>query len=184
MFMMDDLNAILEGCKRKDRRCQEKLYRQFYPALFALCRRYLRDPHECVTALNNGMLNVFNHIDQFDPTRGILFNWIYTIVRNAALASARKINAFSYQELDEQSMDDLQINPFRQLEWKDIFFYLDKLPEATRLVCSMFYLDGCSIRDISQTTGMKQGTVKWQLNECRRRLKNIFDEQIRIEKSA
>jgi hypothetical protein len=31
---------------------------------------------------------------------------------------------------------------------------------------------------------MKQGTVKWQLNECRRRLKNIFDEQIRIEKSA
>lgn len=181
---MDDLNAIFEGCKQKDRRCQEKLYRQFYPALFALCRRYIRDPHECLTALNNGMLNVFNHIDQFDPARGNLFNWIYTIVRHAAVAAVRTNNSLSYQELDEQTLDDLQINPFRQLEWKDIFFYLDKLPEQTRLVCSMFYLEGCSIKEISQTIGMKEGTVKWQLSECRHRLKTIFEKQFRIEKSA
>lgn len=129
-------------------------------------------------------MKVFTHIEQFDPSKGSLFNWMYTIIRHATLSSIKNKSMEPYQELKQDELEHLQINPFRQLEWKDIFLYLDKLPESTRLVCSLFYLDACSIREISSAINMKEGTVKWHLNECRNRLRTIFDHQLRTEKSA
>lgn len=86
---MEELEKILLGCKNQNLVSQEKLYRQFYPGLFSLCRNFFDDQHQIITAINNGMLNVFSKINQFDETKGLLFNWAYTIVRNAALKMLR-----------------------------------------------------------------------------------------------
>lgn len=181
---MDPLQHIIEGCKQKDRRSQEKLYHHFYPALFALCRRYLKDPHDCLTALNNGMMNVFTHIDQYNPDKGTLFNWIYSIVRHSAIHSVKLKSSQQQFELIDEQLHHFQINPFKQLEWKEIFSWLDKLPPLTRIVCSLFYLDGYSIKEIAAEINRKEGTVKWHLNECRTRLKIISNQPLSIEKSA
>ena len=65
------------------------MYRQFYPALFALCKTFFDDNQEIVTAINNGMLKVFKNIEQYDEEKGTFFNWVYTVVRNAALTEIR-----------------------------------------------------------------------------------------------
>jgi RNA polymerase sigma-70 factor (ECF subfamily) len=77
--------------------------------------------------------------------------------------------------LNENNGDAVVNNPFKQLEWKDIYYYLDQLPPNTRYVCSLYYLEGFSIKEITNLIDMKEGTVKWQLNECRTRLKEIFE---------
>lgn len=77
-------------------------------------------------------------------------------------------------ELSEDINDSQVQNPFKQLEWKDIYFYLDKLPERTRVVCTLFYIEGFSIQEISAGLNMKLGTVKWHLSECRTKLKDIL----------
>ena len=82
---MTELREIIEGCKRNERASQEKLYRQFYPGLFAMCKRFFPDSHDALTALNDGMLNVFKNIGQYDEARGELFTWAYSIVRNSAI---------------------------------------------------------------------------------------------------
>jgi DNA-directed RNA polymerase specialized sigma24 family protein len=70
---LDNLNQILAGCRRKERQSQEKLYRQFYPVLFALCKNFFEEKHDILTAINNGMLRVFQNIDQYDPAKGEFF---------------------------------------------------------------------------------------------------------------
>ena len=79
-------------------------------------------------------------------------------------------------ELTENAGDAVVNNPFKQLEWKDIYYYLDQLPANTRYVCSLYYLEGFSIKEITGLLEMKEGTVKWHLNECRTRLKVIFEQ--------
>ena len=94
---LKELELILKGCKTNDQISQEKLYRQFYPAFFALCKTFFSDNHDILTALNNGMLKVFANIHLYDSSKGIFFNWAYTVVRNAALTLLRdkqKTNAY------------------------------------------------------------------------------------------
>ena len=82
---MDELRQLILDSSRNDRIAQEKLYRRFYPVLFILCKRFFADNHEALEALNNGMLKVFKSMGKFDPAKGAFFNWMYTIVRRAAL---------------------------------------------------------------------------------------------------
>jgi RNA polymerase sigma factor (sigma-70 family) len=149
-----------------------------------LCKTFFSDNHDILTALNNGMLKIFRNIGQYDPSRGEFFNWCYTIIRNTALTLVRDKRANLTVELKDDLNAYTTINPFRQFEWKDIYVYLDKLPAGTRAVCSLFYLEGYNIKEIGEALELKEGTVKWHLNECRNKLKVIFEQSPIIERSA
>lgn len=176
---MDDIKHIIEGCKKQDRLSQEKLYRQFYPALFALCKTFFEDKHDVLTALNNGMLRVYKNVEQFDNSKGVFFNWVYTIVRNAALTSVRDKKTDASPELLADDLEDKAFyNPFLDKEWEDIYLLLAKLPPTTRAICTLYYMEGFLIKEIAAALDMKAGTVKWHLNESRKRLKIIAQPNI------
>lgn len=179
-YDLDPLNQILAGCRRQERQSQEKLYRQFYPVLFALCKNFFEDKHDIVTAINNGMLKVFANIEQYDASKGEFFNWMYTTVRNAALTMLRdrKTKAFEYIEIDDYMGFESAENPFEQLSGNDIHIYLSKLPVATRRICSLFYMEGFSVKEIAEALQISEGTVKWHLSESRSRLKIIFEKTL------
>ncbi|MCF0073490.1 sigma-70 family RNA polymerase sigma factor [Dyadobacter sp. CY261] len=177
---MNTLNRTLEGCRRGERQAQEKLYRQFYPVLFALCKNFFDDKHDILTAINNGMLKVFANIHQYNPEKGEFFSWMYTTVRNAALTMLRdrKTQTFDYVELNDTMGFVSRENPFEQLSGNDIHVYLMQLPVATRRICSLYYLDGFLIKEIAQAVEISEGTVKWHLNESRNRLKTILENPL------
>jgi RNA polymerase sigma factor (sigma-70 family) len=177
---MEEFQNILEGCKRNERKSQEGLYYQFYPAMFTLCKKFFHDEHDIQTALNNGMMKVFKHINQFDDSKGSFFNWMYTIIRNSCLTIIRDRKTETLVEYRENTPDITAHNPFENTDWTEIFEYLNKLPPATRVVCSLFYLEGFSIKEICDETVMKEGTVKWHLNESRNRLRDILAKKNKI----
>jgi RNA polymerase sigma factor (sigma-70 family) len=151
---------------------QEKLYRQFYPGLFALCKKFFDDNDDIITALNNGMLNVYRNIEQYDVSKGELFNWAYAIVRNSALTLLRNNrNKVIYKEISKEVEYTTQFNPFTETDHEDIIQYLDMLPPSTRKVVAQFYLDGFSIKEIAEKMKLNEGTIKWHLNEGRTKLK-------------
>ncbi|WP_026350309.1 RNA polymerase sigma factor [Dyadobacter beijingensis] len=177
---MNPLTDILAGCRRQERQSQEKLYRQFYPVLFALCKNFFDDKHDIVTAVNNGMLKVFANIGQYDASKGEFFNWMYTTVRNAALTMLRdrKTQAFDYVGIEDKMGFVSQENPFEQLSGTDIHVYLMQLPIATRRICSLYYMDGFSVKEIADALTISEGTVKWHLSESRNRLRIIFEKSL------
>ena len=59
------------------------------------------------------------------------------------------------------------------------FISLAKLPPTTRAVCSLYYMEGFSIKEMSAALDMKEGTVKWHLNESRKRLKIIVQPNLK-----
>ena len=126
------------------------------------------------------MLKVFRNIDQFDPSKGEFFNWMYTTVRNAALTLLRdrKTNRFEYDEIQDAMGFVSQENPFEELSAKDIHTYLLKLPVATRRICGLFYLDEFSVKEIAESLQISEGTVKWHLSESRSRLRKIFEKSL------
>lgn len=126
------------------------------------------------------MLKVFTNIDRYDPAKGEFFSWMYTTVRNAALTMLRdrKTQAFYYVEIEEKMGFVSQENPFEQLSANDIHLYLVRLPIATRRICSLYYMDGFSVKEIAHSLAISEGTVKWHLSESRNRLKMIFENPL------
>jgi RNA polymerase sigma factor (sigma-70 family) len=168
---------IVIGCKRNDRLSQEKLYKQFFPVLFCLCKRFFSHDHEAIEAVNDGMLKVYKNIDSYRPEKGLFFNWVYTIVRHTALDKLKlPVSIPQRSETLSGVEPDPGDNPLRSLESKEVYKLLDHLSPATRVVCSLFYLEGYSIAAIAEQLKIAPGTVKWHLSESRRRLKEIFEK--------
>lgn len=180
---MEELSQIIRGCIRNDRISQEKLYKQFYVSLFYLCRKFFHQDHEAVEALNDGMLKVFSNIHTYREDKGKFFNWIYTIVRNAALDKLKKsvMQPLPLQpgtQAEETDFADASYNPLQVMEQKDTYRLLDSLSPSTRVVCSLFYLEGYSIKDIAEQLEIAAGTVKWHLSEGRKKLLPLFEKHL------
>jgi len=170
---LDDLQQLINDCAANNRLSQEKLYRRFYPALFVLCNRFFADNHQALEALNDGMLKVYKQLQQYDTEKGSFFNWMYTIIRNTALDKLKARHFFIVQVVDEHTLNIVQqeSTPLQLLEHKDVHVLLQMLPPATRVICTLFYLDGFSIKDICHQLQISSGTVKWHLSEIRKKLK-------------
>ncbi len=79
----EGLSAWLEGCRRQDRLCQERLYRYFYDRMMAAIKRTFPDPDAAVTILNNGFLRAFSKISQYNGS-GSFEGWLRRIIYHAA----------------------------------------------------------------------------------------------------
>ena len=177
--MAEDLNILLKGCIKYDRLSQEKLYLQFYPGLFVLCNKFFDDEHDIITALNNGMMNVFNNIEKYDASKGELPGWMYSIVRNAAISHVRtKRNEQKLLEITSELQIEASVNPFKDATNETVISFLNRLSITTRAVFNLFYLEGFLIKEIAISLDMKEGTVKWHLNDGRNKLKTIFNTNV------
>lgn len=143
--------------------------------MIALCKKFFTDDHTAVETVNDGMIKVFKNLASFDPSKGELFNWIYTIVRNTALDKIKSTHIVVTSEIEEREVPQ-GTSPLNALEWKDIYRLLDNLAPATRIVCSLFYLEEFSIKEISSILSISDGTVKWHLSETRKKLKPALEK--------
>lgn len=171
---MQELQQLIQECARRNRLAQEELYRKFYPPLFLLCKRFFANDHEALECLNDGMLKVYNKIGEFKNDKGDFFNWLYTIVRNTALDKLKSKPLIPLQEINERIEFVYENNPLEALEWKDIYKLLDVLGPAARVVCTLFYIEGFKIREISEQLNLSAGTIKWHLSEIRLKLKPVI----------
>lgn len=173
--MNAELNILIEGCIKYNRQSQEKLYRLFYNDLLILCSKFFDEEHDIITAMNNGMLQVFNNIEKYNSKKGEFYPWMYVIVRNASISYLRQLN--SLPEMVELKFDvqlETSTNPLLQYSDDIVFTFLKTLSLTTRAVVNLFYLEGFLIKEIAFKLNMKEGTVKWHLNDGRNKLRTHF----------
>ncbi|MFB6455404.1 RNA polymerase sigma factor [Chitinophaga sp. Hz27] len=172
---MEEIQQLIKDCLANNRLGQEKLYKKFYPVFFLLCRKFFNNEEEAMEVLNDGMLQVFTQLHKYAAEKGEFINWAYTVVRNVALDRIRKKRMPIYGEIEEDIVVT-ENNILRKLNGADIYKLLDVLPTATRAVCTLFYLEGFSIKETADLLQLSQGTVKWHLSETRSKLKPILEQ--------
>ena len=170
----EELQRLIWQCAHYDRLAQEKLYRKFYPALFMLCKRFFSNNHDALECLNDGMMKVYRKIDGFQNEKGDFFNWMYIIIRNTALDKLKLKKIAPEIEIDESLELIFQVNLLEALEWKEIYKLLDVLSPSTRVVCTLYYIEGFTINEISEKLKVSKGTIKWHLSQTRAKLKPVL----------
>jgi RNA polymerase sigma factor (sigma-70 family) len=179
----DDIQAVIRGCLKNDRRSQEELYKRYYPAMMALCLRYVREQGEAVEVLNDAYLKVFRQLSRYDASKGGLYTWMRKILVNTALDALRKQKLLRTREMTAVTGDEAGIenDAVSKLNGDELLAVIRELPVTTRLVFNMYGIDGFSHREIGDLLGISEGTSRWHLSDARRQLKliiNLMDPKI------
>jgi len=159
---------ILEGCRRGERKAQQRLYDRYAPVMYAICCRYLRDPMMAEDAMVTAFTHVLTRIDQFKG-EGSLEGWIKTTVIRQSLTMLRK-NKRLFAEDDIDEMDDhlqLAAQEGDPLEEEDLLRLIQTLPAGYRTVFNMYVIDGYSHKEIAERLQITENTSKSQLSRAR-----------------
>lgn len=160
-----------------DRRAQEELYKRFYPAVMALCIRYVRERNDAVEVLNDAFLKVFRQLGRYDATKGALYTWIKTIVINTALDSLRRQKAVRDREMLPEADEEPGIanEALSKMSGDELLNLIRQLPVTTRLVFNLYTIDGYTHREVAVFLGINEGTSRWHLSDARRQLKILIN---------
>jgi RNA polymerase sigma-70 factor (ECF subfamily) len=85
---LSDINTIINGCLKGNRRDQELLYRRYAPKLYAVCLQYSSDSDEAKDILQDGFIKIFESLHTY-KFEGVFDGWLRRIIVNEALEKYR-----------------------------------------------------------------------------------------------
>jgi RNA polymerase sigma-70 factor (ECF subfamily) len=180
--MLKNAISIIEGCIRKDHKCQKMIYEHFRGYALKIVFRYVHSYDKAVDVVNDGFVKLFNHFPDFQSTatyedEKILMGWLKRIMINSAIDELRKgKNVVEGDDIPDDVWDlsAKTDNADQTLLYNDLIVLIKKLPYAYRMVFNLYVIDGYTHQEIATLLKMSVGTSKSSLSRARALLqKNI-----------
>jgi RNA polymerase sigma factor (sigma-70 family) len=174
---MTDLELV-KGCIKEDRRCQNTLYKRYFPLMSSIALRYTNSPDDIIYKLNGGFYKILLNLSKYDSQYS-LATFIRNVLINYFIDEFRKEKKH-ITNIEFRDHADLEAGvTFNQgesdMEAKELLDILNQLPEVTRKVFNLFAIDGYKHSEISSMLGISVGTSKWHVSEARRQLKKNLE---------
>ena len=167
-----DINQLVEGCKKDDRRCQKELFERLSPRMLMVCRRYARNDMEAEDLLQEGFIKTFINIRQYNK-KGSFEQWVRAIMVNNAIKNYRKKSykneLYGVENVHERSTD---VSAIDQMSESELLAMISELPEGAKLVFNMFVIEGFSHAEIAEKMRIQESTSRSQLVKARKALQN------------
>jgi RNA polymerase sigma-70 factor (ECF subfamily) len=172
----DNDAALVNDCKRGDRRAMSQLVSQYQRPVFNAAYRILGNKDDAADATQTVFLKVFEHIADYDQ-KFKFFSWVYRITVNESLNQVKKRRA-------QESLDDGQASPWQgpaeALDSKRICRRVQDalmlLNDEYRSVVVLKHISGCSYQQISEILQLPEKTVKSRLYSARQLLKTTLQD--------
>ncbi len=178
--MNSNLETIIAGCIKWNRKSQRQLYQAFYPYGMSIAVRYMKDEAEAEIVLNDAFLKVYNNIEKYN--RGQDFKpWFRKILVNTSINYlkknknlAMKINLSEIEHIADKE------NILSRLSYKDLIKMVQSLSHSYSTVFNMYVIDGFKHEEIANKLGISVGTSKSNLSKARAKLKTLIEEQLTL----
>jgi RNA polymerase sigma factor (sigma-70 family) len=174
----ENIDSIIDGCKRGNRKAQEKLYRRFYRAMMTLCLRYTKNETDALEVLNTGFYKVFKNISKYATSQGAFYTWIRSITINSCLDLIKsQANKTETIETDDVVAIDVSPDIISKMSANEILQLVRQLSPATQAIFNLYVIEGYNHNEIAGLMKISEGTSKWHLSEARKKLKKMINVQ-------
>ncbi len=177
------LNDIIKGCRKNDRRSQKALHDQFYGYALAVALPYCSRQTEAREVVNDAFLKVFVGLDKYDSK--LPFKpWFRTIVVRSAINYYHKyIDRLPVVDFNEVNEIGFEADFLDDMLSDDLLILVQKLHPSYRLALNLFVLEGYTHLEIADMLGISIGASKSNLFKAKRDLK-ILLQDINTHKNA
>lgn len=181
-----NMSYLVQKARENDQEALTEIYKISSPAVYKTIRVLIKDEDTVYDILQDTYVKAFTRLDQLqNPDK--LIPWLKMIANNLAKDWLKKskpmffTDIYGGEELEdipfEESIEDVrsELNPEMAMDQQEakrlVMDILDHLPEDQRVVIGMFYYEEMSVKDIAQTLGVSENTVKSRLSYGRRKIK-------------
>ncbi|MEL7147155.1 MAG: sigma-70 family RNA polymerase sigma factor [Bacteroidota bacterium] len=180
---MKNIQTIIKQCKRGDEQAQNLLYRHYRNKWYMLSLRYGRNKDEASDIMQEGMVQIFRDLSQFNSKKASFATWSSRVLVHAALRYLKKHNwHHSIEETEiKQGESSLPSTIYSDLAAKELTRLIAALPLGYKLVFNMYVIEDYSHKEIAAELGITEGTSKSQLFKARKMLKEQIEKIILSE---
>lgn len=175
-MQLDIHKKIIERSKRGNARAQYELYNLYAKAMLNTSFRMMNNLENAEDMLQESFSEAFRKLDTFryESTFGA---WLKRIVVN------RCINEIKRKKADLQFFDDMSQfgKPMNveeehiEMDVKSIRRAMEELPNGSRMIFSLYLLEGYDHREIAQILDVSESNSKSQYMRAKRKVKEILE---------
>ncbi len=174
---MEKIQHIIKKAVAGHEKEQRMLYDEYRTRWYMLSLRYAKNSSQADDIFQEGLVQIFRDLHQFDITRSAFTTWSCRVLVNAALKYLKKhnwVNTLSDQEESNYYADESE-TIYDKLATKELTMLVQQLPLGYRIVFNMSVIEGYTHKEIAKELGISEGTSKSQLSKARRTLKKQLE---------
>lgn len=179
------LQALIDGCLKGDRRSQQAVHKLYYGKMKAVCMRYTRDYDQANDVLQEGFLKVFNNLEKFTGV-GTFEGWMRRIMVNLSIDRFRKLkhdfillsepdDIERYSDDTEEVLDEIdELEEIYSITPEQIIDAMQQLTPAYRTVFNLYVYEDYTHQDIAEALGISVGTSKSNYAKAKKNMKKLL----------
>ncbi len=173
---------LVARVQKRDEMAFRELVERYQNKVFSIIYGILRNRNDAEDISQQVFTKIYSSIGNFD-SRSSLLTWIYKITVNECYDYLRKkrVRKLVYEsdinEDDSRLMENSEVTQDRnvavdtQLAQRDLLLkILDKISDEDRALILLKEVEGHSVEELAQRTGMNENTVKVKLFRARQKL--------------
>lgn len=186
MNQNQDIRTLLEQAQAGDGRAFRKMYEQTYDRNYYLIYAILNHEQDTLDVLQDTYVKIYQNLDQFQGKEFRSFlSWSGKVALRTTLDFMRKKNVMLFLEQDDFESDYLKIpddkpenQPESVLNQKEIRVQVQEmlgiLSEEQRICVVMYYLQEMRIKEIADSVGCPENTIKSRLRYARKKMQEYI----------
>ena len=187
LYDLTDEELILEFQQNNTVRAYEILVERYKNPLTNFVFRFLGDYEACMDVVQEAFIKVYRYKDSYSSVAKFS-TWIYTIAGNLARTEYQRrrrrkffsINAYGEEKDETYDIPDESYRPDQITDSgiKDEIIQkaIQKVSPAYREMVILRDIQGLSYEEISEITGLNEGTVKSRINRGRAKLQELLKD--------
>jgi RNA polymerase sigma factor (sigma-70 family) len=171
---------VIEQSKKGNAKSQFRLYQLYATAMFNICNRMMNNKAEAEDMLQEAFTDAFRNLNTF-RYESSFGSWLKKIVIN------RCINEIKRRKADLQYFDNIshfdttedEPDKYKEgLSVENIKQAMEELPKGSRLIFSLYLMEGYDHKEISQILNISESNSKSQYMRAKRKVKEHLQYQL------
>ncbi|MBO6114603.1 MAG: sigma-70 family RNA polymerase sigma factor [Lachnospiraceae bacterium] len=184
-----DINLVIRAMQGDEAAFRE-IYNITYQNKFYIAKKYMKNDAAAEDVLQDAYIKIWVNLPSLDKPESFQ-SWSSRIVANTALNELRKNQPLLFSEMAGEGDDGSELAfevednyvpnqpelSFTEQEEQNIVReMIDSLSDDQRMCIMMYYMEELGVREIAETLGCSEGTVKSRLNYGRKNIKLKAEE--------
>ena len=170
---------LINGCIANDRRCQNQLYKLYFPFMSKIAIRYYDNTDDAVASINMAFLKLLKNLQYYNSYYS-LSTYLRRILVNTILDDIKARTKYRLLFLDDFVTDydfEFSINESEhQLAYADVLKIIACLPPLHRSTFNLFVIDGYTHKEIAAMLNISETHSKWIVYDSRKRIMQLLTE--------
>lgn len=184
--MNKDFIEIISAAKSGDERAFEALYNMTKDSAYFIALSITKNEHDALDILQESYIKAFENLSTVDPPE-TFDNWLNKIVSNKSKDWLKKKKPILFADIEmdiPKEWNEEELNkdyiPHESVDSSEtsrlVMEIINNLPEDKRLTVLMYYYQGMSVAEISETLEIPVTTVKYKLLSARQEIKKAIED--------